>query len=241
MNMSASTPHFAPLVVLLFLGTIFLLGTALLVLFCGAVRRSAFFAKLGAGAVATIASGYFLLLSGVSLASSEETLPPDGWKYFCEIDCHIAYSLTRAQTAGALGPEMQQMSAKGKFVLLRVKTWFDERTISARRGNASLTPNRRKVLLLDATGRSYAPSAAAEAEFARLGQSSTPLTKALRPGESYTTDLVFDVPNDARGLRLLVSEDDPETRFVIGHENSLWHKKIYFNVDARESTPEATK
>src|SRR5437660_911228 len=48
MNMSASTPHFAPLVVLLFLGTIFLLGTALLVLFCGAVRRSAFFAKLGA-------------------------------------------------------------------------------------------------------------------------------------------------------------------------------------------------
>src|SRR5256884_9118221 len=95
MNMSASTPHFAPLVVLLFLGTIFLLGTALLVLFCGAVRRSAFFAKLGAGAVATIASGYFLLLSGVSLASSEETLPPDGWKYFCEIDCHIAYSLTR--------------------------------------------------------------------------------------------------------------------------------------------------
>src|SRR5205807_9093201 len=97
----------------------------------------------------------------------------------------IAYSLTRAQTAGALGPEMQQMSAKGKFVLLRVKTWFDERTISARRGNAPLTPNRRKVLLLDATGRSYAPSAAAEAEFARLGQSSTPLTKALRPGESY--------------------------------------------------------
>src|SRR6266480_2856442 len=153
MNMSASTPHFAPLVVLLFLGTIFLLGTALLVLFCGAVRRSAFFAKLGAGAVATIASGYFLLLSGVSLASSEETLPPDGWKYFCEIDCHIAYSLTRAQTAGALGPEMQQMSAKGKFVLLRVKIWFDERTISARRGNAPLTPNRRKVLLLDATGR----------------------------------------------------------------------------------------
>jgi len=153
MNMSASTPHFAPLVVLLFLGTIFLLGTALLVLFCGAVRRSAFFAKLGAGAVATIASGYFLLLSGVSLASSEETLPPDGWKYFCEIDCHIAYSLTRAQTAGALGPEMQQMSAKGKFVLLRVKTWFDERTTSAHRGNGPLTPNRRKVLLVDDTGQ----------------------------------------------------------------------------------------
>src|SRR6266566_981314 len=102
--MSASTPHFAPVVVLLFLGTILLLCIGVLVLFYGAVRRSAFFAKLGAGAVATIAAGYLLLLSGVSLASSEETLPPDGWKYFCEIDCHIAYSLTRAQTAGVLGP-----------------------------------------------------------------------------------------------------------------------------------------
>ena len=89
MNMSASTPHFAPLVVLLFLGTIFLLGTALLVLFCGAVRRSAFFAKLGAGAVATIASGYFLLLSGVSLASI--------WGYtgiaFLYAACYAAFAL----------------------------------------------------------------------------------------------------------------------------------------------------
>jgi hypothetical protein len=40
------------------------------------------------------------------------------------------------------------------------------------------------------------------------------------------------VPKDARGLRLLISEDDAETRLVIGHENSLLHKKIYFGVDS---------
>lgn len=239
--MSASTPHFAPVVVLLFLGTVFLLGLGLLVLFYGALWRSAFILKLGVGAVATIAAGYFLLLSGVSLASSEETLPPDGWKYFCEIDCHIAYSLIGVETAGALGPEMQQTFAKGRFVILRLKTWFDERTISAHRGNGPLTPNRRRVLLVDETGRSYAPSAEGEAAFARLGQSSTPLDRALRPGESYASDLVFDVPNDARRLRLLVTEDDPETRLVIGHENSFLHKKIYFDVDALERKPDRTK
>jgi hypothetical protein len=43
---------------------------------------------------------------------------------------------------------------------------------------------------------------------------------------------VFDVLKDARGLRLLITEDDPETRLVIGHENSLLHKKIYFGIDA---------
>jgi len=136
---------------------------------------------------------------------------------------------------------MQQTLAKGKFVLLRVKSWFDEHTISPRRGNGPLTPNRRKVLLLDDTGRSYVPLVAVGADDGRLGHGSTPLTAALRPGESYTTDLVFDVPKEARGLRLLITEDDPETHFVIGHENSFLHKKIYFDVDALERKPEATE
>src|SRR5713226_935729 len=225
-------PHFAPIVVLSFLGTVLFIGASFLLLFYGAIRRSAFLTKLGSGAVVTIAAGYFLLLSGVSLASSEKTLPSGGWKYFCEIDCHLAYSLAGAQTAASLGPEMQQVSAHGKFVILRVKTWFDEHSISAHRGNGPLTPNRRKVLLVDDTGHSYEPSPECESAFSRVAETSTPLTQPLRPGESYTTDFVFDVPKDARGLRLLITEDDPETRFVIGHENSLLHKKIYFRVDA---------
>ena len=230
--MSTFIPHFAPIVVLFFLGSVFVLGISLLVLFYGAARRSAFFAKLGAGAAITIAAGYFLLLAGVSLASSEQTLPPDGWKYFCEIDCHLAYSLVSAQTAAALGPELQQTSAHGKFVILRVKTWFDERTISSHRGNGPLTPNRRKALLVDDTGRSYESSLEGQFALARSGDRSTAMAQSLRPGESYTTDLVFDVPKSARGLRLLLIEDDPETRFVIGHENSLLHKKVYFDVEA---------
>jgi hypothetical protein len=230
--MSEFTPHFAPVVVLIFLGTVSLIGASFLLLFYGAARRSSFFAKLGAGAALTMTTGYLLLLSGVSFASSEKVLPRGGWKYFCEIDCHLAYSLIGAQTAATLGPEMQQISGHGQFVVVRVKTWFDERSISARRGNGPLTPNPRKVILVDDTGRSFAPSAESRAVFARLGTRSTPLTEPLRPGESYSTDFVFDVPGDAHALRLLITEDDPETRLVIGHENSLLHKKIYFDVDS---------
>lgn len=236
--MSEFTPHLAPIVVLLFLGTALLLGISFLVLFYGAARRSSFFARLGAGAILTIAVGYLLLLSSVSFASSEKVLPAGGWKYFCEIDCHLAYSLAGAQTAAALGPEMQQIFPRGKFVVVRVKTWFDERTISAHRGNGPLTPNARKVVLVDDTERRFAPSAESQAAFARLGNNSTPITEPLRPGESYITDFVFDVPKEARSLRLLITEDDPETRLVIGHENSLLHKKIYFSVD---SAPSLTK
>ena len=236
--MSEFTPHYAPVVVLLFLGAVLLMGASFLVLFYGVVRRSAFFARLGGGAALTIAAGYFILLGGVSFASSEEVLPSGGWKYFCEIDCHLAYSLIGARAAATLGPERQQVTAHGKFVVVRVKTWFDERTISAHRGNGPLTANGRKVILVDGDGRSFPPSPEGQTAFARFIGFSTPLTTPLRPGESYTTDFVFDVPRDARGLRLLITEDDPETRLVIGHENSLLHKKIYFGVD---SAPSLTK
>ncbi|HET8925710.1 MAG TPA: hypothetical protein VFN26_22190 [Candidatus Acidoferrum sp.] len=238
--MSEFVPHFAPAVVLLFLGTILLVGLSALVLFYGVVRRSAFFTKLGGVAAFTITAGYLLLLSGVSFASNEKILPAGGWKYFCEIDCHLAYSLVGAQTEAAVGPEMQQLSARDEFVILRVKTWFDERTISDHRGNGPLTPNSRKVVLVDDEGRSFMPSPEGQAAFARFDGASTPLTQPLLPGESYTTDFVFDVPKDARGLRLLITEDDPETRLLIGHENSLLHKKIYFGLDSA-SHPRSTE
>jgi len=220
-------PHLAPVVALLFLGTGLLILLSFLVLFYGAVRRSAFFTRLGAGVVVSVAAGYFVLLCGVSFASSEQVLPPGSWKYFCEIDCHIAYSVVSTQSISALGPELSQIRAQGKFVVVRVKTWFDEKTISAHRGNGPLTPNPRKVFLVDDTGRQFPPSPEGERALSRAAAASTPLTQALRPGESYDTDLVFDVPREARQLRLLITEDDPETRVLIGHENSLLHKKIY--------------
>jgi hypothetical protein len=239
--MSEFMPHFAPVVVLFFLGTIFMIGICFLVLLYAAVRRSAFFAKLGGGAILAITTVYFLLLTGVSFASSEEVLSAGGWKYFCEIDCHIAYSLIGAKTAAALGPETQQTAAHGEFVVVRVKSWFDKRTISANRGNGPLTPNGRKIFLVDEAGIRFAPSPEGQTAFARLADNSTPLTQTLRPGESYVTDFVFDMPRDAHGLRLLITEDDPETRLVIGHENSLLHKKIYFAVDSAPQLAKTTR
>jgi hypothetical protein len=51
---------------------------------------------------------------------------------------------------------------------------------------------------------------------------------AAAPGESYATDLVFDVPAGARGPQLILRSDDVETPFLIGHENSLLHGKTMF-------------
>jgi hypothetical protein len=230
--MAESTPHFAPIVVLLFLGAVFLTGVSVLILLFGAVRRSKLFARIGAGGALAIAGGYLFLLCGVSLASNEKVLPPGGWKYFCEIDCHIGYSVSGVQTTVVIGPEAQQVSAQGRFVLVRLKVWFDEHTISPNRGNGPLKPNRRRVLLVDEAGRYYERSSSGEAELARLSGDQTSLDQALRPGQSFSRELVFDVPKGTRGLRLLITEDDPESRLIIGHENSFWHKKIYLGLAA---------
>ncbi|HXJ03820.1 MAG TPA: hypothetical protein VNH65_01890 [Candidatus Acidoferrum sp.] len=233
--MSEATPHFAPFVVLLFLGALFVTGVSILVLLYGSVRRSKLIAKIGAAGTLIILAGYGLLLCGVSLASSEKVLPVGGWKYFCEIDCHIGYSVSDVETTAALGPEMQPVSAQGRFVIVRVKVWFDEQTISPTRGDGLLTPNPRRVVLVDASGRTYTRSSVGEAALARVKGEEMTLRRPLRPGQSFEKDLVFDVPKHTSGLRLLITEDDPETRLIIGHENSLLHKKIYLSLNAAPS------
>jgi hypothetical protein len=230
--MTEITPHLAPVVVLLFLGTVFVTAVSLLLLLYGAARRSKRYARIGGGAAVIVVACYVLLLCGVSLASSEKVLPVGGWKYFCEIDCHIGYSVSAVETTGAIGPEMRPTSARGQFVVVRLKVWFDEHTISPNRGDGPLTPNRRRVVLEDANGRAYAPSPEGQAELVRVKGEAGSLGQPLRPGQSFATDVVFDVPKDASGLRLLITEDDPETVLIIGHENSLFHSKIYLGLDS---------
>ena len=94
---------------------------------------------------------------------------------------------------------------------------FDEQTISSHRGMAPLTPNRRSVVLVDGQGRRYPGSADG-------------LRRQLVPGEWYTTDLAFDVPPDARDLRLVLASGELETALLIGHENSLFHGTTTFRV-----------
>lgn len=228
--MSEFMPHFAPIVVLFFLGTVLLMGCSVLVLLFGAVRRSSTLMKTGGITAIVVALLYFLILSAASLNSREKVLAAGAWKYFCEIDCHIAYSVMDFRTAAVLGPEFKQIPAHGEFVIIRVKTWFDERSISARRGDGPLTPNRRKAVVVDQRGNEFPESPEGQVALAQSGDSSVPLSQPLRPGESYLTDLIFDVPKHSRGLKLLITEDDPETRLLVGHENSLLHKKIYWGL-----------
>jgi hypothetical protein len=89
--------------------------------------------RLAAGGLA-VAGGYLALLLAFSFLGREETLRKGDRKYYCEIDCHLAYSLQEAPQTKALGVPPHLVAAQGVFHVATVKTWFDEKTIASFRG-----------------------------------------------------------------------------------------------------------
>src|SRR5580765_2766424 len=134
-------PENAPAVVLLFLGTaaLVLAATAALV-WTGLRRRFRQALRLVEG-IAVILVLYTGALLAFSLTSREKILEPGQRKYFCEVDCHLAYAVVGVATARTLGPPSSPATARGNYYVVTVRTWFDEKTISPRRGNAPLWPN----------------------------------------------------------------------------------------------------
>jgi hypothetical protein len=130
----------------------------------------------------------------------------------------------RAKTLGGA-------TAAGEFYVVTLRTRFDEETVAPTRGDAPLTPNPRRVEVSDERGRTFGPSELGRRALAADGGAGVPLDTPLRPGQSYTTELVFDLPPDARGPALLVNESMLPTRFMIGHENSLLHRKTWFRLE----------
>ena len=210
----------APIGVLAFLGTGLLMLVAALALVGSLVARKFRFAKFVLIALLAIAGIYVGAMLAFSLAGREKVLARGEEKHFCEIDCHLAYSIANVRQTKTLGDVPNQETAKGLYTVVTIKTRFDETTIAPWRGNGLLYPNSRVLTLFDERGNKYATAA----------QSGTPLTAPLRPGESYTTELVFDLPPDVKPTILLINEGEWETHFVIGHENSPLHKKATFQL-----------
>ena len=223
------TPNNAPAVALLFLGTVVLVGLGVASGAWLVFRRRFVAARRIGEALVVVLVIYGGTLLAHSFTSSDRSLEPGQLKYFCEIDCHLAYSVEAVRTTASL-PGPPPVAAKGRFLIVTVKTWFDPNTISARRGNGALHPNPRTIELEDSDGVRHRPSPEGERAAALGADPREPLSRPLRPGESYTTDLVFDLPPAAKAARLLISEDLVVAPFIVSHENSLFHGKIWFRL-----------
>jgi hypothetical protein len=201
----------APVAALALLGTGFVIFVAAIVLIQSLVVRKMRRAKIVLMAMCAMVALYGAGLLMFSFTSHYKLLARGEEKHFCELDCHLAYSIVNVT---------QSTAASSQNITLTIKTRFDETTISPRRGNGLLTPNSRVLTLFDDRGNRYPP----------IAQTGTPLMTSLRPGESYTTEIAFSVPSSVKPARLLISEGEWITHFVIGHENSPLHQRTEFQL-----------
>jgi hypothetical protein len=219
------------------LGVLGFLGTALVLFLLGLVALHALAVKrygrlkVSVAGMGLVSAAYLGVLVAFSVASGGRVLARGEEKHFCEIDCHLAYSVAGVRRAKTLGAGASQTAARGEFYVVTLRTRFDETTVGPRRGDSPLYPNPRRATVYDDAGRAYEVSDEGRRALASGGGTGIPLDTPLRPGESYATELVFDLPPDARApLRLLLNESSPETRFIIGHENSPLHRKTEFGL-----------
>lgn len=220
----------APVGAVLFLGTAFLLFLTGLGLIYSVVKKRFGLMRLAVISLVMVAGLYLLVLLVFSFASSEKVLALGQEKHFCEIDCHLAYSVADVNETKTLGETLNQITAAGMFRVVTIKTRFDETTISRNRGDQLLYPNSRVVIVIDEGGNQYFPAVAAQSLLEQSHAAGTTMTIPLRPGETYSTTLVFDLPGDIKSPTLLIQEGEWITHFVIGHENSALHKKTRFQI-----------
>lgn len=220
----------APVGVLLFLGTGFLLFVVGLALAYSVIRKKFGLTRFALMALAAIAGLYLGVMLIFSFASDNKVLARGQEKHFCEIDCHLAYSVTDVRETKTLGDAPRQVTAAGTFRVVTIKTRFDETTIGPTRGNGRLYPNSRVLAVIDESGKKYLPSSPGQSALESSQAAGTPITTPLRPSETYTSSFVFDLPADIRHPTLLIHEDEAVTSFLIGHENSPLHKKTRFQI-----------
>jgi len=175
-------------------------------------------------ALAVLLAGYGLLLGAFSFTSYDRTVARGDEKYFCGMDCHIAYSVQNVERVKTMG----DTTARGEFVVVTMRSHFDERTIAPRRGNGALTPNPPDLELVDGSGQECPISVSGQRAWeAAHGQPHSP-RDPLRPGESYETTWVFEVPDGAHSARMLAGWHGFPSYVLIGDEASPGHRKTYF-------------
>jgi hypothetical protein len=158
--------------------------------------------------------------------SYDRTVARGDEKFFCALDCHIAYSVRNVERRKTIG----DITANGEFYVVKLRTHFDERTIAPWRGDRPLAPDPPSLILVDDKGRQYPLATNGQRAWEAAHDSPHRLGDGLRPGESYETTWVFDVPEDTQSLRMLAELRGFPMYVLIGDETSSGHNKTYLKL-----------
>lgn len=208
---------------LAFLGVPFLCGAALfaaLVLLLAGHRRGAWRAALVAPAAVAL---YVAALLGVSLVSRDRLHVRGEEKYFCELDCHLAYSVADVSAPAALAT-VGLSPPRGRYWVVTVRARFDSLTIAPwRPRDVPVIPDPRELVVYDRAGHEYPAVRASDPALLRAGFEPRSFDVRLLPGQSALIPVLFDLPVGLAPERALLRDTELFHRVVLGDERSLLH------------------
>ena len=211
--------HMAALALLGTAGLMVLLAITTVVLWL--TRRA--WARYSLLALVVLLAGYAALVALFSYASYDRTAKLGDEKFFCAMDCHIGYSVQDVLRLKSIGGA----TAQGEFMMVTVRSHFDERSIAPWRGNGALTPDPPKLELVDGSGQRFSVSATGQKAWDEEHPAAHSMADPLRPGDMYETRWIFDLPNGDTSLRLYAGWHGFPDWALIGDEASPGHGKTY--------------
>ncbi len=177
--------------------------------------------KFTLGGVAVWFVLYVAMLFGFSFASAEKTLAMNEPKEYCGfyLDCHMHTSVKGVRTAKTIGGK----TANGEFHIVKIEVFSD--AVKATLGLITVDAH-----VVDASNREYSRDTEAEAQLPPQPD----FEKQIGPEESLEKEIVFDLPVDVKNPRLDLREgyriDHIIEAFLIGDEDSIFHKRNYFKL-----------
>ena len=198
------------------------LGLSIILLIIAVWTKQVWLSKFVLGAVAVWLMFYTTTLLGVSLASREETLRLNEAKAFCGfyLDCHLHASVSDVRTEKQIGDRI----AQGIFYIVTIKISSD-----ARRAAIGLLDPQFEVV--DEQHGTFQP-------IEDLTVYGNPFERKVPAGGSFEGEIVFDLPANIENPRLDIAEgigiDKIIESVLIGDEDSILHKRVFFKLDAAE-------
>lgn len=103
--------------------------------------------------------------------------------------------------------------------------------VSNRARQAAFRPSQPRVTLALGAGEMISPSESGQREFEKQAGPQETLAKRLVAGETFQTTLAFEVPSATHEASVLLLEGPAViTRFLVGDENSLLHRKTVYPI-----------
>ena len=194
---------------LLFLVTFLALVVILVRAVVWGVRRKPVIPSLGLAGI--VIAAYALFWAVLYVKSSDRTVPLgtdvcfDDW----------CATVTGVENPARLGDESGGVRPNGHFIILHVKMSNHARGIAQK-------PSEPRIHIIDSQGRSWPASEA--------GQHLLEMTRGVQPAldarlelhQSIETQIAFDIPAGATGLRALIEEGPPITLLLLPEDREVF-------------------